>query len=212
MAAEQFTVATRFLKKPWQCVNCASVIADTIVSGVLTLPSVEADDGEYILSSANNILSLVPTNGGYMSAYLNENNGGFIGKSWLYLGNQNASLFQTDPNDYSRIIYFGTSPRAFLCTLSISMSWTQNAGPGAQSCRFAIESSNVPAFQPGIVNFNSPSAYSIIESNTIVLRAFGLIFPGDVIRASMEPLLGVGPKIAGMPTNTASMITIVSLT
>lgn len=70
MSAEQVSLATAGIKKPWQALNCASVQADTLIStsleadtivcGALTLPGNAVADGSILINSVDNVLTAVP--------------------------------------------------------------------------------------------------------------------------------------------------------
>jgi hypothetical protein len=61
MSCEQLSLPSALKKKGWMFVNCATVSSDKLINGNLVYPANVAGDGVYLINSASNVLSLVPS-------------------------------------------------------------------------------------------------------------------------------------------------------
>ena len=213
MAAEQFTVATSGLKKPWQGINCASVESDVIKSGDLTLPNVSVPNGDYVVNSLGDVLSLVTlAPKSYFAGRVDDYPGADIVQTNLNLSHGAGVDFVINPGIPSRVLYTGTTVKSFLVTFNSSFVWAPGAGPGLQQCKFTIENPGAGgSVQPGSMVYTSSAAYDVFQNNTVVARTFTNISPNEEIHVRLQNVIGLTPKIAGYPGDSGSCFTIVEL-
>ena len=59
MSCEQFSLPAAAVKKEWMYVNCKTVACEKLINGSLVFPADPVPNGDYIINSSSNLLSLV---------------------------------------------------------------------------------------------------------------------------------------------------------
>lgn len=203
MSCEQVSYLTSDKKKEWMAINCNTVKSSFIQSGNLVLPNSVDDDGDYLVKSTGNVLTLVnPPSRAFYSGYYVPQVGGYSGQVNLLPSRDiTASGFSYQINGGVRCDV--STPHIYNVTYT---SFGNNPPNGLDNETFITLTCTNPNFRNALTIVSANSTVSPITSFGICLIATGLIGPNDEIIVQAFPQIGQGFQLSGTNERGSSLV------